>query len=464
MNNLANLRNSHPTLHYQKADLAWVGANLELTFEYLIEPDLKFQHKLTFLDLPESARLISSTVLRKYAEHLGLAEALNYWKLTASPEISNYVFELDQKQSEFWQELLIGGMGEYFYVNQIDFTAPDFVKFLNSVDPTKVLTQETAQEVSDSQASNSKVLIPIGGGKDSIVTLEILKQNLESEDLGVLLVNPTQAARDIAELSSLKKIEVKRQLDPKLLELNQQGYLNGHVPISSILAFIGVLAAKLNGFTTVAFSNERSSNEGNVEFHGQVINHQFSKSFQFENNFRKYQENLHGVSSISYLSYLRPLFEVQIAEKFAKMNSYHSIFRSCNRGQKTNSWCGECPKCLFAFMLLYPFVPEQKLTEYFGKNLFEDENLYSLLLALIGKDAAKPFECVGTYEESLATLHLGVESALKQRSTLPILLSKAQAEILNHEENMPERTKQILESWNPQHFLPEDWQDWLKKQ
>lgn len=466
MNNLAALRTKHPVFHYQKSSLVWQGSDLQLVFEYLIEPDLRFKHTLTFINLPDFAREIPESTLEIYAANLGLAEMFNYWKLTASPEIRNHVVKLDQGQEKFWLDLLLGGMGEYFYVNRIDFTQEGFVKIASE----DLLEQESGRPVfanNLSESSETKILVPLGGGKDSVVTLVAMKKNFPATNLGVLMVNPTVAARDIAHLSQLKTIEVRRNLDPNLLELNHQGFLNGHVPISSVFAFVSVLAAKLHGFTDVAISNERSSNEGNVEFHGQTINHQYSKSFKFESAFRTYQANLQSnsrykIGLINYFSFLRPLYELQIAERFAEMTDYHHVFRSCNRGQNTNSWCGECPKCLFAFMLLYPFVPENNLVEYFEKNLFEDESLYPLLLALIGKDENKPFECVGTYEESLATLYLGVERARAQRATLPILLAKVSEEILESEPDMGARAQQILNTWNEENNLPPSWQEWLK--
>lgn len=460
MNNLSTLRSEHPVFHYQSASLVWQGDDLQLVFEYLIEPDLRFKHTLTFINLPDSAQEIPEKTLHTYAAHLGLAEMFNYWKLTASPEIQNHVINLTPEQENFWHDLLIGGMGEYFYVNQIDFNQENFVKIVSDNFEDHSNTSFTPNSP---ESSETKMLIPLGGGKDSVVTLVKMAENFPAQNLGVLLISPTQAASDIARISQLKTVEVRRNLDSNLFELNRQGFLNGHVPISSVFAFTSVMAALLYGFTDVAISNERSSNEGNVEFHGKTINHQYSKSFKFETAFRVYQAKLHARTGVvNYFSFLRSLYELQIAERFAKMTNYHQVFRSCNRGQKTNSWCGECPKCLFAFMLLYPFIEEVKLIGYFGRNLYENQDLYPPLLALIGKDQNKPFECVGTYEESLAALHLGVESALRQRTDLPALLARANQEILKPEENMAERAQRIMKSWNDENNVPYFWQEWLK--
>ena len=420
-----------------------------------IQPDLPFTHRLVFHDLPEGVTTIPAKLLQTAVNHLGLAELFNYWKLTASPVIHNHVVQLSDKQTQFWLELLKHGMGEYFYVNDIDFTQPDFVQLITDADiPETILPPLPAPQ-------NPKVLVPLGGGKDSVVTLAAFLEQLPTQQLGTFLVNPTQAASDIANQSELHQIVVERTLDERLFALNKQGYLNGHIPISSVFAFSALLGCLLHGYTHIAISNERSSNEGNVQFQGHEINHQYSKSYAFETAFRAYQQDIYGQHAPSYFSYLRPFYELQIAECFAGLPAYHQVFRSCNRGQKTNSWCGECPKCLSAFLLLYPFISEDKLVGYFGKNLFEDASLYPLLLALLGRDQAKPFECVGTYEESIAALHLCVKQARSVHTQLPIVLERASQEILSQETNLDERAQAVLTAWNMEHHIPHGWENWL---
>lgn len=468
---LEKLRSAHPTLHYQAADFDFSGDDLVASFTYLIEPDLEFRHQLVFEKIPDSVKQIPEAELRTYTNHLGMAEIFNYWKLTASPIIHNHVVSLSKEQSDFWHHLLINGMGEYFYVNQIDFTDSEFVKFVSDFSPNT-----PKQVVSSFQKTQDRILIPLGGGKDSVVTMTIFQKNLASESLGVLLINPTLAASQIASQSGLQTIKVTRKIDPKLLEFNNQGFLNGHVPISSVFAFISSFAARLHGFSHVAISNERSSNEGNVVFLNREINHQYSKSYDFESRFRQYQQSVfshdptghpsRGQNHPEYFSFLRPLFELQIARLFSQMSDYHSIFRSCNRGQKTNIWCGECPKCLFAYTMLYPFIGQEKAVTIFGKDLFEDENLYPLSLALLGKDKNKPFECVGTYEETLSSFYLCAKRAKKNSekngTKLPVVLDKINQEVLYGETNLDQRAQSVLSDFNQHHFLTPEWQKWLQ--
>jgi hypothetical protein len=186
------------------------------------------------------------------------------------------------------------------------------------------------------------------------------------------------------------------------------------------------LSAVLGNFGTITFSNEKSSDEENIKYKEENINHQYSKTFDFENKFREY--NLKYLSNINYFSFLRPIYDLQIAKIFSKFNKYFSVIRSCNVGQKTNTWCCKCPKCLSTFILFYPFLKEDTM-KIFGKNLLEDKELNPILDALINDSVVKPFECVGTREE--------IKLALENKDLSNILSSWGQ-------NNLGEKYEKIL--------------------
>ncbi|GAI29512.1 unnamed protein product, partial [marine sediment metagenome] len=237
------------------------------------------------------------------------------------------------------------------------------------------------------------------------------------------------------------------------------------------LAFLSVLVAAIFNVKYIAFSNERSSNEGNVKYLGKIINHQWSKSFDFEKKFRNYSKK-YLAKNIEYFSFLRPLYEIQIARLFLKYPKYFPAFLSCNEAYKTASgtkkptkrWCCNCPKCLFVFTTLYPFIEKQKLIKIFGKNLFENKNLLPVMQELIGERKFKPFECVGTKKESLVAFYL---SWKKDRSELPketpFLLKYFQNKIIPKYPNLEKESKKFLNSWNNQHNLPKEFEKILKK-
>jgi len=263
----------------------------------------------------------------------------------------------------------------------------------------------------------------------------------------------------ILRISGLQNpIVVQRTIDPKLLELNRAGYLNGHTPFSAYLAFLTTLCAALFDSKYIAVSNERSSNEGNVEYLGKAINHQYSKSFDFEKKFRAYSKK-YLAEDIEYFSFLRPLYEIQIARLFSNYPKYFAIFLSCNEAHKTDSgtqkpkraWCCKCSKCLFVFATLYPFIEEKQLIKIFGANLFEDKTLIPLMEELVGERNFKPFECVGTTKESLVALYLALQ---KHKEDPPVLLKYFRDNILPKHKNLPKQSESILNSWNDKHSIP----------
>ncbi len=372
-------------------------------------------------------------------------EIPSYWKATCSPEIVVEVGHLTKQQISWWHDLIIKGMGEYFYKNKIDFTKPNFLTITSSPEEKLSSVKFSLTELSFGLSLDNKTLVPVGGGKDAVVTLELLKKG--RQHIIPFLLNPKREQKEILKVAGLKNpVIVTRTIDPKLLELNRKGYLNGHTPFSAYLAFLSVLSAALFDTKYIALSNERSSNEGNVKYLGKTINHQYSKSFDFEKKFRSYVKT-YLAKDIEYFSFLRPLYELQIARIFAQYPKYFSAFLSCNEAHKTYSgrkpasaprqgygearWCGKCAKCLFIWLALYPFVSEKQLTGIFKKNLFQDKTLTPLLEELTGKRKFKPFECVGTIKES--------------KTALSLCLQKQKGE--------PPRAA-ILFSWNRKHFLP----------
>ena len=307
-----------------------------------------------------------------------------------------------------------------------------------------------------------RTLVPIGGGKDSVVTLECLRNEMPVISL---IVNPRGATLNCVKTAGYKENEfivINRTLDPTMLKLNAEGYLNGHTPFSALLAFITVLVAFGSRSKYIALSNENSANESTVP--GTNINHQYSKSIEFESDFRRYvAENLND--EVQYFSFLRPLSELQIASLFAQCEAYHPVFRSCNAGSKTDSWCGKCPKCLFTWIILSPFLSREKLTAIFGKDLMADESLSPILEELNGTVAVKPFECVGTVEEVRACLKdagisTGSMTADLDKVPEPVEGPMQKAKVPEPVEGPT--VKEILNRFNTNHFLPPQFEQILK--
>lgn len=402
---LDSLRKKYPRFVYKNYSYRFKRGDLRIYFYFKIEPNIVFRPKIVIKNMPEG-RLdkIGKRAFDNFIFHLGLMEMPSYWKATCSPEISIQAGYLSKTQVAWWHELFIKGLGQFFYENRIDWRSPDFLKI--SVNPG---IAAPALEIADLELKEG-YLVPVGGGKDSIVTLNLLK----NERINCFLLNPSKAAKRVARLARLKSpVTVQRRLDADLFELNRQGYLNGHTPFTAVLSFLSAFCAVLFDYRNIAFSNEKSANEGNVTYLGTCINHQWAKTSEFEQMFKTYLRK-YLAKHINYSSYLRKYTELQIAKMFARYPKYFGAFSSCNRGLKTGKkWCGQCPKCLFTYLILYPFLQPKDLRKIFGQDLFENRKLLPVLRNMIGQGRHKPFECVGTYRETKEAFRISLKKARK---------------------------------------------------
>lgn len=403
------LRKQYPEFIYQDYIYKYVKPNLEIWFDFLIKPDFKFKTKIVIKKIPlKRFKGLSKKDLNNLVFNLGLIEMLNYWKLTCSPLINIEAGNLNRKQIFFLRKIISSGMRQYFYENNISFTEKNFLTI--KVNKDKEIFKKFKLKL-----NSKRILIPIGGGKDSIISIELLRR--KGIELGSFVLNPCKSQKDVIKISGLKEnIFIERKLDKKLFELNKNGYLNGHVPFSAFLSFLSILTATLFDYGRIAFAWERASDEPNLKYKGKWVNHQWSKSSEFEKLLKEYVGE-----NINIFSPVRKFSEIELAEMFSKLKRYHSSFMSCNVGCLKDKWCCQCPKCLSLFITLYPFLENREMVKIFGKNLFNDKKLNPLMLSLLGKKRIKPFECVGTKKDILLGLKLSLKKA-KEKGKIPYLL------------------------------------------
>lgn len=381
---------------------------------YKFEPDKKrilFNYKQEFdgaepvnftetLLLPEAPDLtgIPEGLLDKVLQGVHLILGISYYKFYCSSIVRhNYV--LARQEADFWNTVYKKGLGEFFYVNKLDpKISPKF-----SFDKNKKFKSFEVPK-------NNKCLVAVSGGKDSIVAAELLKER--GVDITAVFTEAqreSELVNNVMATLGVKSLKFRRLLD---WQVHQSHKYDGHVPVSAMFAFLGILYAVLYKYSYCIMANEYSSNFGNIKYKGEIINHQWSKSFEFENMFSDYVYNS-ITPDVKYFSLLRPFYEIRIARLFSKHKKYFPYFSSCNKNftvketKKTNGlWCGECPKCVFAFTLLSAFLPKKELLDVFNKNLYQDKNLLPLFKDILGLGKMKPFDCVGTFEESKAAFKL----------------------------------------------------------
>jgi hypothetical protein len=409
MDKYLELSSKYDTFIYDSYKVYKEDNKLKVDYHYIIKDLEDFNTTLSIDESEIKNKNIDNNMLEYLAFHIGLVELLSYWKCVCSRNIIINCGYLDDDQINWFKKLYYNGLGEFFYVNNIEVDKDTFVNIKCTGD--KLVLNNNYNGVGN--------LITIGGGKDSIVACELLR-SLYDENTCFSL-NPKSVHIDSIDALGYhdKKIFVRKTyVDKKLIELNKQGYLNGHTPFSSLLAFISYFTAYLTGRKYIVLSNESSANEATVI--GTNINHQYSKTYEFENDFNNYTKKYYGID-IKYFSLLRPLTEFQIGMLFSKLDKFHKVFKSCNLGSKgdTWEWCCKCPKCLFVFIILSPFLYKDKLIDIFGSDLYEDTSLLDTFKELLGYSETKPFECVGTYGEVRFAVSLLID---KLGDDLPYLL------------------------------------------
>jgi hypothetical protein len=375
-----------------------------LSLHYAFDTGQRFEERIVFPVGTKPLTAPESEALDRVFRMLLLACGVSYYKAFAPPRIACQAFPIDRPTAAFFTEFYVKGLAEFAYRNGIDLASRLHVA-VDSIDAPSAIRM----------APPRRCCVPVGGGKDSIVTIECLKQAGEPLVL-FSLGNAAPIEATIAE-AALPAIHVTRHLDPALFDLNAAGALNGHVPITGILSMIVLACAIICGFDTIAMSNEHSASAPNITSGGVDVNHQWSKSFDFEQSLQRHVAQ-HVVDGITYFSFLRPLTEIAIARRFARHPAYLPIFRSCNAAfrqapeQRATGWCCDCPKCRFVYLALAPFVVKPLLIATFGRDLLDDAAQIEGFSELSGLSRFKPFECVGEIEESAATMrHLATMTA-----------------------------------------------------
>ena len=451
MPDFTSLRERYPRFIYDSYQTIIRDDCIEAEFLFQTEGLSRFEVHWTFPVRQRAVELKNNATFEQLVFCLGMVELISYWKPTCSPEVVIKAGYLSPQQIDWWKKLYYQGLGEFFYTNNIKTDLNSFMNISAKGSKAKGYFRTLPEP--------KGTLIPIGGGKDSAVTLELLKET-KSRNL-CYIINPRQASLETCRVGgySDRTLVAHRTLDERMLELNRQGFLNGHTPFSAIVAFSSVITAYINNLRYVALSNESSANEATVK--NSDINHQYSKSFEFEVDFNSYEKSYIN-SGVYYFSLLRPLNELQIASVFSRLDKYHGIFKSCNAGSKADIWCCHCPKCLFVYIILSPFLEQGRLREIFGANLLDDEGLTGIFDKLIGVEEEKPFECVGSRQEINAALCMSIDKIAGSGNPLPRLLRYYKT--LGYYESCKDEAEWHLRFFDEENLLPDSFRKVIEKE
>jgi len=367
--------------------------------------DLEFTETVT-VHAPSGVDPSATTAIRAAARLLHLLAGVSYFKAAAPPLIEITDGGLTTPERQLLDAFYLDGLGEFAYRNDLDLSE------------LRIDATDTTEHPGPRHSGEPRrPLIPFGGGIDSIVTVEGVRAADPTVDAALFVMSRAgdrfAAIEGPAATTGLPVVRAERALDPKVLRSAELGFRNGHVPVTGVLSAVALLAAATTGRDAVVMSNEWSASSGNLTHAGRVVNHQWSKSLAFEDLFRRVLATS-PLSGIDYFSWLRPFSELWVARRFAALEAFHDVFRSCNRSfhlnpaDRLDTWCGRCDKCCFIDLILSPYVPADTLRRIFdGAEPLADVALATTFRALAGlSEDAKPFECVGDVDECRVALLL----------------------------------------------------------
>ncbi|MBO7243798.1 MAG: hypothetical protein J6V53_00755 [Alphaproteobacteria bacterium] len=374
---------------YKKFDFNFETGELSLFYQF---KENLFEEKIIFPNAPFNLSEEKRKALNQIFFLTHIAFGISYYKAFCPEKIEIQSGSLSKNEAHFFNKFYLEGLGEFAVRNNLNLQGKITFPFSeNSAVSTYLIPLK------------KRFLVPIGGGKDSCVSIELLSKS--QEEIAAISIGLPRPIKECIQKATIPSFAIKREISSLLIELNNQGTVyNGHVPITGMLAFVLWISALLYDYQFVAMSCESSANSGNLMQGELAINHQYSKSFDFEKDF--YQITHSVTPSFLYFSLLRSFSELKIAELFAKLcEKYFSVFTSCNKAFKLDTtkrldrWCGSCDKCRFVFLILAPFMDKKTLIQAVGCNPLNDLNNLEGYKELLGINGHKPFECVGEIEE-----------------------------------------------------------------
>jgi hypothetical protein len=387
---------AYETFRFRAAELDERGV---VTLSYTLDDGYLFKETI---EIPVPGPLSEETrrSVAGLVSLLHLVAGVSYFKTAAPPVVALESGLPGPAGAALLEALYSEGLGEFAYANRL----PSLPRPRFASDPAAAAPHPVA-------APGTRTLVPLGGGKDSVVALEAIRRS--GREFALFSVGDATPIAQTAAIADAPRLIARRTLSPLIGVLNGAGALNGHVPVTAVVSLIALLTAALNGFDAVAMANERSASTGNLRWDGVDVNHQFSKGLRAEELLRASLAEV--APELDYFSALRPLSELAIAKAFARLPEYHGAFTSCNAvfridpERRATAWCRDCPKCRFVFLALAPFTEPADLRAVFGGDLLDDPAQYDGFALLAATGGHKPFECVGEETETIAAFRMLAE-------------------------------------------------------
>jgi hypothetical protein len=115
---------------------------MQIEFLFVVNEQIKFQPTIT---IPSRSFYkidkLSDEQINSLAFNIGMIELVSYWKATCSPTVVIKPFSLSNEQMDWWKKLYFLGLGEFFYLNEIQTLQSEFMT-IKSVSDVKISKQK----------------------------------------------------------------------------------------------------------------------------------------------------------------------------------------------------------------------------------------------------------------------------------------------------------------------------------
>ena len=227
---------------------------------YAFDDGPELTETITFPGAPFELDSARAAAVEQALRLLHLIAGVSYYKAAVAPDIRIDGYPIDADTAALLTDVYENGLGEFAYRNGLSLHGK--IRFPHA---------SPAAAAAEQLGLSSHALTAIGGGKDSLVSIEALRAAGVEQTVTWIGSSPLIAA--CAARTGLPTLNITRQLASQLFEYNRQGAYNGHIPVTAINSAILVLAALLHGCDQVVFSNERSASYGSeiLDEHGRVV-------------------------------------------------------------------------------------------------------------------------------------------------------------------------------------------------
>ena len=164
-----------------------------------------FEEIISFKNAPILKDESKKQALEKALEFLHLAAGVSYFKAFIPQKIEIKTIEINKDIADFFDSFYEKGLGEFAFRNNINLRGK--IKF-------------PYQDVEFGKANDIKLsdvtAVPIGGGKDSTVTLQSLLDN--GENIVPIAVGRPRAIKETIEIANLPEKKITRKKSTELFE------------------------------------------------------------------------------------------------------------------------------------------------------------------------------------------------------------------------------------------------------